>query len=399
MPGSINDPVRATWIFSAILLIAFLISIKRKSELGFFPVSLTQELKGFAILSIIFSHIGYFLVSDHRFLHPLSILAGVGVNLFLFLSGYGLVFAALRKKISTLGFYKRRLIKLFIPFWAALAVFLLLDFLLLKIGYSCNYIFRSFAGFFPSADLVKDINSPFWYFSLIFFYYLIFPILFMKKRPWLSAVFVYAIAYLIVREKFEIFKDVEKLYEVHILAFPLGMIIGWLFYERISFDRILPRNFSAYLSDPDRMILIRNFISLLKSPNFLNHLIKNLKKPLYYALLAVMLIIFAYTAVHSGVGESTDKEQAISLITMSALVIIFIMKKFEVRLLYFFGFYSYEIYLLHWPIMSRYDFLFKYFPAWLAAALYLILFLGLGWTLKKISCTLSDKIYLRSGKS
>jgi peptidoglycan/LPS O-acetylase OafA/YrhL len=265
MPVLINDPVGATWIFSSILMIAFLISLKRRSESGFFPVSLTQELKGFAILAIILSHVGYFLSSDHRFLYPLSILAGVGVNLFLFLSGYGLTFAALRKKISTLEFYKRRLIKLFIPFWMVLAVFLLLDFLFLKIGYSWSYIFRSFAGFFPSADLIKDINSPFWYFSLILFYYLIFPVLFMKKRPWLSAVFVYGIAYLIVQEKFEIFKDVAKLYEVHILAFPLGMIFGWLFYERISFDFLLPKNFSAYFADPDRMIFIRNFISLLKT--------------------------------------------------------------------------------------------------------------------------------------
>jgi membrane-bound acyltransferase YfiQ involved in biofilm formation len=131
----------------------------------------------------------------------------------------------------------------------------------------------------------------------------------------------------------------------------------------------------------------------------LNRLIKKMEKPLYYALLIILLVIFAYTAIHSGVGENADKEQAISLITMSSLIIIFIMKKFEIRLFYFFGFYSYEIYLLHWPIMARYDFFYKNFPAWPATVLYLILLLGLGWNLKKISCAAVDRIYLLSGKS
>jgi peptidoglycan/LPS O-acetylase OafA/YrhL len=70
-------------------------------------------------------------------------------------------------------------------------------------------------------------------------------------------------------------------------------------------------------------------------------------------------------------------------VTMSAITLLFLVKKTEVRLLYWFGLYSYEIYLLHWPILSRYDIFFRFSPGWIAMAAYLCLFLALGWLLRK----------------
>ncbi len=112
MMVSINNPIQATWIFISIFLLALLISIKSQkannadNNKGFFPITLTQELKGLAILAVVFSHIGYFLVYQHEFLFPLTILAGVGVNIFLFLSGLGLTISALKKDLSVWNFYK-----------------------------------------------------------------------------------------------------------------------------------------------------------------------------------------------------------------------------------------------------------------------------------------------------
>jgi peptidoglycan/LPS O-acetylase OafA/YrhL len=167
----INNPVLETYIFSALLLFALIISTRWSRRRGFFPLSVSQELKGLAILMIIFAHVTYALVSDSRFLNPLATMGGVGVNLFLILSGYGLVASALRRPLSIKKFYKKRLLRLYIPFWICLTIFYLLDYFALKIHYDWGYVLRSFLGLFWHADLYADIDSPFWYFSWIVFIY------------------------------------------------------------------------------------------------------------------------------------------------------------------------------------------------------------------------------------
>ena len=84
------------------LLLALLVSARRAKNHSFFPPSTTTELKGLAILMIVFSHIGYFLVSDHRFLVPLSNYAGVGVDLFFLLSELPIRALVYRQENATL---------------------------------------------------------------------------------------------------------------------------------------------------------------------------------------------------------------------------------------------------------------------------------------------------------
>jgi peptidoglycan/LPS O-acetylase OafA/YrhL len=59
------------------------------------------------------------------------------------------------------------------------------------------------------------------------------------------------------------------------------------------------------------------------------------------------------------------------------------------------GIYSFEIYLLHWPLLSRYNFLFKFLPAGLATFLYLPILLGLAYLMNK----LIDKLPLVNKKT
>src|SRR3990167_10590201 len=80
---------------------------RRKDGEGVLGQESTLSLKGFAILAIVFAHIGYFLVADHRFLFPLSTLAGVGVDMFLLLSGFGLTMSSLSRDRPTMDFYAR----------------------------------------------------------------------------------------------------------------------------------------------------------------------------------------------------------------------------------------------------------------------------------------------------
>lgn len=359
MPIDILNPISSTYIFAVLLFVVLMFSLRKKEGTELLPPTLSQELKGFAMLGIILAHIGYFLVSDHRFLFPLSIFAGVGVDLFLFLSGFGLALSALRKKLSPKAFYLRHLPKLYIPFWIMLTVFLIADFLLLKNTYPWSYTLQSFAGFFPHANLFTDINSPLWYFTFILFFYLLFPLLFFKQRPLLSALLMYGAVQGVMSLHLPILKDTEHLYLLHTIAFPLGVAVAGL-YERYSKKR---ENLEGQIKRMNIWILIPSIIFLGA--------------------------IFSYFAYFSGVGTPT--QQYISLLLAVLLLILFILKPFRVGLLYLFGIYSYELYLIHWPLMSRYDILYQNLPAWLATALYVPLLLGLGWLLHTLVITILRK--------
>lgn len=362
---SINDPVGSTYIFIVLLLAAILIWARRRQDNDFFPVSATQELKGLAMLVIVFSHIGLFLISGQNFLYPLSIMAGVGVNLFLFLSGYGLAASSIKNKLSISQFYGRRLIKLFLPFWLSLLAFFFLDYFVLGLSYGPAYLARSFLGYFPRADLFNDVNSPLWYFTLILFYYLVFPLAFLFKNHRLSALALYLAAYLIVWLNPAWLNQVMHLYEIHILAFPLGVLLASLQFE--------PNQFLKFLAAGAKN-LFQGQAAWLK-----------IFKPIgYWALSIAFLAVAVYTAYYSNIGGEL-KEELTSLATVFALVGLFLIKKINFGFFYIFGLYSYEIYLLHWPLLYRYDVFYRLLPAWLATALYLILFIALGWILKKIS--------------
>ena len=386
---SINNAVQATYIFIAIFVVAFFLSLRRRTDGEVFSVSLTHELKGLAILAIMFSHIGYFLVSDHRFLFPLSIMAGVGVNIFLFLSGFGLAVSSMRKDYTVWQFYKRRILKLLIPFWIVLVMFFVADFFILNIGYSWDYIIRSFIGLFPRADLATDVNSPLWYFTAILFYYLIFPIIFFKKHPWLSALFLYAVGVVIIQIEPKYFTEVLRLYQVHTIAFPIGVFVGSMLFSSNKIRSYLFYKFqkiALHIRQTNLAVKIRHH----KKENTVHYKFLNTVIQLGELMVVVFLLAIAlYTAYHSGVGNLPDLEQFISLVTMFALLAIFLIKKVDINLFHIFGFYSYEIYLLHWPILSRYDIFLKIMPSWLAVVIYLVFFLALGWLLKKISKNIS----------
>jgi peptidoglycan/LPS O-acetylase OafA/YrhL len=366
---TVTNTLQSTWIVIVATLAVVLLTFRKTTHAELFPVPVTQELKGLGILAIVFAHISYMLVTDNTFLYPLSIAAGVGVDLFLFMSGFGLTVGMLKKQMPTLEFYQRRLVKVFIPFWIVLIILFSCDGLFLDTHYSPRYMLQSFLGWFPRAGAFEDVNSPFWYISWMLMFYALFPLLFMRERPWLTAILLAIIANAFaLLDPLQL--QVNWLHRLHTNAFSLGILLAWWLNTNPSTVKTLEwfRNQSGGIGR-----LASVLIALLAAGYMACH-----NTPGNWPRLTSLL-------ESSGFDPGFFIGQATSLITMAFLIIVFSLKKFDNKFLYIYGVYSYETYLLHWPLMSRYDIFFHYLPAWAATILWVVAFVGVGWLLQKIT--------------
>ena len=375
MPITITNVPEANMIVIIALIAVLLITLRKSQHTDVFPVSVTQELKGLGILTVVFAHFAYMLVTNAEFLFPLSIIAGVGVDLFLFMSGYGLSVGMLKKPMPVMEFYKRRLIKIFIPFWVALIIIFAADAIFLNINYTPSYITQSLLGWFPTAVGFGDVNSPFWYITWMIMFYALYPIVFSVKRPWLTALILAVVATLLgVYNPFDMGDN--WLHRLHTLAFPLGIVAAWLLMKTKEKENKLVK----YLED------FRN-----KSSGVLRLLI-----------IAAMFALVVYMSLHttanhwpiltSILGKGYFVEQLTSLVIMFAFIVIFSLKKLDNKFLAIYGLYSFEVYLIHWPLIGRYDVFFDIFPAGVAVIAWIITFILISWVLQKIVTPISAGI-------
>lgn len=341
MAISIAHPMFQTFLVGIVLGAILLFSIRKKTSDKKLPLQTTQELKGVAILAILLGHIGYSLFPTQGFLFPLSVFSGMGVDLFLFLSGFGVTVSQIKTPLSLKDFYKKRLSKVFLPLWCVLLIFFLLDFFVLHKSYPLSEWGLSFVGIFSRADLFQNINSPLWYITFILFYYLLFPIFFKRKIPAFSALALFLVTWVVLQQAIPVDPAVKNLYALHLFAFPLGIIFAG-YWPQIS------------------------------------HFLEIKKKYLTSLVVIFSTVCLWYFGIHSGVGKGVFFEQGISLLLVFFTLSIFILKRFEFRFLSLLGIYSYEIYLLHWPLLSRYDVLYTHFPASIATVGYIGVFILLG---------------------
>ena len=368
MPITLTDDIYQTnLIVIAVLIAVLLLTFKRSKHTDLFPISVTQELKGLGILTVVFAHFAYMLVTNADFLFPLSIIAGVGVDLFLFMSGYGLTVGMLKKPLPIFEFYKRRVIKIFIPFWVAIILIFAANAIFLDIHYTVPYMIQSLLGWFPTAEGFADVNSPFWYITWMMMFYVLFPLVFSTKRPWLSAIILAVIATLI-----GVYNPLNMgdnwLHRLHTVAFSLGIVFAWVLFETKDKEN--------------------KFVAHLKE-------FRNKAKIMPYVIIALMLGVVVYMSLHTTanhwptltaiLGKGYFVDQLTSIILMFAFIVIFSLKKFDNKFLSIYGLYSFEVYLIHWPLIGRYDIFFDYLPSWAAVIAWLVTFIVVSWLLQKIT--------------
>jgi len=126
-------------------------------------------------------------------------------------------------------------------------------------------------------------------------------------------------------------------------------------------------------SDSGNWLKVKDFLSGTGSKKVLARVVSSL----------VLIAAIFYLTGHAGIGDKPIIEELISNLTCLLIIALVLIKRIEIKTFYLLGIFSYEIYIFHWPLMYRYDFLFKFLPAWLALALYFVVFIALGWVLKK----------------
>ena len=377
-PITLSDDVYlSSNIVIAVLLVVLLLTFRKSQRTDIFPVAVTEELKGFGILTVVFAHFAYMKVTNADFLFPLSIIAGVGVDLFLFMSGYGLTVGMLKKPMGVLDFYKKRVIKIFIPFWVALILIFAADAIFLGVTYSVPYMIQSALGWFPTAVGFGDVNSPFWYITWMMMFYILYPLVFMVSKPWLSAIILAVIATLIGT-----FNPLELgdnwLHRLHTVAFSMGIICAWLLLETKDKENKLVTAIKEF----------RNNSNLVRC-----------------VVVIAMIGVVGYMSLHttanhwptltSILGQGFYVDQFTSIVIMIALIVIFSLKKLDNKFLAIYGVYSFEVYLIHWPLIGRYDIFFDYLPSWAAVVAWMISFILVSILLQKIVKPISawvDKI-------
>ena len=362
----------STFVVIGFAILVLFTTLKQSTHSDVFPVSVTNELKGLGILTVVFAHFAYMKVTNADFLFPLSIIAGVGVDLFLFMSGFGLTVGMLKRPMKTVDFYKKRVIKIFIPFWIALIIMFIADAVFMDKTYSVGYIIKSMLGFFPTADGFGDVNSPFWYITWMIMFYLIYPLVFFKDKPWLSAIILAVIATII--GTFNIFDlGSNWLHRLHTVAFSMGIILAWLLQVKEGEKN----RFIEYIKD-----------------------FRDNSKDMKYIVIAIMFVIVFYVSQRTGagswpaltsiLGQGFFVEQLMSIVIMLAFTVIFILKKVDSKFLTMYGVYSYEVYLIHWPLMAKYDIFFVYLPAWAAVIAWLVAFILVSMLLQRLVTPVSN---------
>ncbi|MDY0280903.1 MAG: acyltransferase family protein [Salinivirgaceae bacterium] len=170
-------------------------------------------------LNILFSYFGHF-----------------GVQLFIFMSGYGLALSFMNFKGSNLQYIKSRITKIYPTF--LIGIFVLLVYLAYTRGGFPNmdwwtqmsYKLLMINNWMP--DEALSINGPWWFYSLIFQLYLLFPFVFYCIKRWNSAGFIVmsVASYALIFSTFQPLMH-SKLYIManapgHIPEFALGIFLA-----------------------------------------------------------------------------------------------------------------------------------------------------------------------------
>ena len=216
-----------------LLLISLFVYLIPRTDVDYLSNKSTKSLKGLLALLIIFHHISQKITTGENFSN-FEYMGRYIVALFFFLSGYGLYFQYSNNATYMENFLKKRLVRIFIPFFIFIVIYV---------------IYRATLGEVVNVDFFlsfwKDHSNIIyngWFINSIIVLYVIFYVSFMNKDSKISE---YKLVFLtLVYIFWKVYQDHGDWEYVSIMAFLLGVF--WM-KNRVSIDKLLEKNYFIFL--------------------------------------------------------------------------------------------------------------------------------------------------------
>ncbi len=330
----------------AFLSLSLLFLRRRGDDSLFLDVAQTDQLKGIAIVLVIIGHLWYH-VSESK---AVPILGDYAVTAFLIISGFGMTISYTRKKLN--NFFVLRFKRVVLPYWVVSILWLCMDWHILGKSYSVEQIIMTFLGlnFHPTLSRIDYVR---WFITLLLIWYSLFYIShsFTKQRRAISLLCFLGVVMAVLK-----IKHLFPLGFAHqILGFPIGCVIGYY---------IVP---------------LRRFISETNTLRLLSLVVP-----------AFVAIEYCHVFV-TGSGGGLLLGLIDILVTTAAPYFLFallvlllnVFNKVQSRFLSACGVLSYELYLLHCPLLVKYNVVFPHFDTFAVAfTLYICIVIVLSCVLK-----------------
>jgi membrane-bound acyltransferase YfiQ involved in biofilm formation len=260
----------------------------------------TENMKAIAITIIVIHHFSQKL-ENTGLLTPFKGFGYLGVSIFFFLSGFGLMVSYMNKENYLSNFFTKRMSKVYIPFVLVNIIQLIFSYFISNTRYDLSNIICYIFG-------IKLISCELWYILIILLWYVLFYISFkyFEKSTGEKILYVVAIAYFLLSWRFGLSKN---WYDTSFI-FPIGV---------------------SFCLRKDKIINIMN--------------------KYYLALLGSSFALFGVTFVlnHEKTAIQFIIIRALSSIFFVLLINLFLLKvdTSNNKALAFIGSISFEIYLVH----------------------------------------------------
>ena len=346
-----------------IFLLLGLITIlsKRKSTSDFLGREQTDQLKGLAIILVVVGHL-WVHVSANK---AIPVLGDYAVTLFLILSGFGLVRSTQNTSLTVGFFLSKRMKRVMIPYWVVTILILAGDYILLNRSYSPLEIGTTMAGINLTKTL-HHLDYTRWYITILVIFYFIFLVAYLKLSGIraLIILFISSVALIILR-----LLNIFPLGAPHqLIAFPLGCLLATYYTQMHLWLKKSKRHYIVLLLSTICIVAFSWLICLFNS-NPLPLLSDSLHKFSPIALNNIQALIFCFWLIlfFGQIGWMGYKFSFLS----------------------FLGGLSYEIYLIHGPLLIKYNPIVKLLPSNFIVVSFLMFFVVVLW----LSYLLNKSLY------
>ena len=212
-----------------LLLISLFVYLIPRTGVDYLSSKSTKSLKGLLAVLIIFHHISQKITTGETFSN-FTYMGWYIVALFFFLSGYGLFFQYSNNATYMKNFLRKRLTRIFIPFYVFIFIYV---FYRATLGEIINLDF--FLSFWKEHN---NIIYNGWFINSIIVLYIIFYVSFVKKNSKISVFILIALTLVYIFGK--VYQNHGAWEYVSIMAFLLG--IFWM-KKRDFIDKLIEKNY------------------------------------------------------------------------------------------------------------------------------------------------------------